>query len=160
MKVLRKSLLKAPLALFVVLSLIVGAYAQTTYVDHTNNKCDSANGAKERPYRTFSEGVDKTPAGGKVETRSGVYNEQLTISKRLTLTSSGGAARIGLNSTRKICQLTGDIDLERCARQTSSLTNTRFKLQGTDLGIPIEHNNRIYVWRQHPDRSGQRVYPG
>jgi len=144
MKDLRKSLLKAPLALFVVVSLIVGAYAQTTYVDHTNNKCDSANGAKNQPYRTFSEGVNKTTEGGKVETRFGVYNEQLTISKRLTLTSSGGPARIGLNSTRKICQLTGDIDLERCARQTRSQTNTRFKLQGTDLGIPVEHNNRIY----------------
>jgi Domain of unknown function (DUF4185) len=137
-------MLKRLLLLALIVGLSVISLGQTTYVDQANNKCDLANGAKNQPYRTFSEGVNKTPEGGKVDTYAGVYNEQLTISKPLTLTSSGGSARIGLNSTRKICQLSGDIDLEPCATKTRSQTNTRFKLEGTDLGFPIEHNNRIY----------------
>jgi hypothetical protein len=46
-------------------------------------------------------------------------------------------------STRKVCQLTGEIDRER-REATPALTQTRFGLVGADLGSSFQHRGRIY----------------
>src|SRR5688500_11345116 len=46
-------------------------------------------------------------------------------------------------SSRKIAQLTGEIDRER-DELTLNRTETRYGLQGTDLGASFEHRGRIY----------------
>jgi hypothetical protein len=45
--------------------------------------------------------------------------------------------------TQKVCQLTGEFDLER-QQLTFNRTETNFTLKGTDLGAAVEHNGRIY----------------
>lgn len=47
-------------------------------------------------------------------------------------------------STEKICQLVGDYDRER-QMPTQNLTDTRYHLWGTDLGVPFRHAGRIYL---------------
>lgn len=44
----------------------------------------------------------------------------------------------------KIMQLVGDYDRER-QEPTMNLTWTRYKLYGTDLGVPFRHNGRTYL---------------
>ncbi len=44
----------------------------------------------------------------------------------------------------KISQLVGDFDKER-NQATANLTNNRYKLVATDLGVPFRHKNRIYI---------------
>ncbi len=44
----------------------------------------------------------------------------------------------------KICQLTGDVDRETGA-PTANRTGERWKLYGTDLGVPFRHRNRTYL---------------
>jgi hypothetical protein len=44
----------------------------------------------------------------------------------------------------KIAQLIGDFD-KHLHKPTLNLTWTRYKLAGTDLGIPFKHKNRIYL---------------
>lgn len=44
----------------------------------------------------------------------------------------------------KICQLVGDFDKE-LKKPTQNLTWTRYKLAGTDLGVPFRHKDRIYL---------------
>lgn len=46
-------------------------------------------------------------------------------------------------SSRKICQLTGEIDRER-QQPTLNQTESRFGVRGTDLGSSFEHNGRVY----------------
>ena len=46
-------------------------------------------------------------------------------------------------STRKLSQLTGEIDRER-RQPTANRTESRFGLAGTDLGASFEHDGRIY----------------
>jgi Domain of unknown function (DUF4185) len=47
------------------------------------------------------------------------------------------------NSTKRICQLTGDFD--RAAKApTLSQTGKRFGIEGTDLGSSFEHNGKLY----------------
>ncbi len=45
---------------------------------------------------------------------------------------------------KKICQLVGDYDRER-KEPTFNLTKSRYKLFGTDLGVPFLHKGRIYL---------------
>jgi hypothetical protein len=47
-------------------------------------------------------------------------------------------------STVKIAQLVGDYDREQQA-PTSNLTESRYGLSSTDLGVPFRHNGRIYI---------------
>ena len=47
-------------------------------------------------------------------------------------------------STVKICQLVGDYDRQRQA-QTQNLTESRYGLVSTDLGVPFYHNGRTFV---------------
>ncbi len=47
-------------------------------------------------------------------------------------------------STVKIVQLVGDFDRERNV-PTQNLTDTRYHLWGTDLGVPFRHNGRTYL---------------
>ncbi len=44
----------------------------------------------------------------------------------------------------KIAQLIGDFDRER-QQPTQNLTWTRYKLAGTDLGVPFRHKDKIYL---------------
>jgi hypothetical protein len=44
----------------------------------------------------------------------------------------------------KICQLVGDFDHQK-QQPTQNLTNTRYKLESTDLGVPFKHKDRIYI---------------
>ena len=44
----------------------------------------------------------------------------------------------------KICQLVGDFDHQK-QKPTQNLTNTRYKLESTDLGVPFKHKDRIYI---------------
>jgi hypothetical protein len=46
-------------------------------------------------------------------------------------------------TTRKLCQLTGEFDLER-QQFTLNRTESRVGLAGTDLGVSFEHNGRLY----------------
>jgi hypothetical protein len=46
-------------------------------------------------------------------------------------------------STRKVCQLTGEVDRQR-REATAALTQTRFGLVRTDLGGSFQHRGRIY----------------
>lgn len=47
-------------------------------------------------------------------------------------------------STVKICQLVGDYDRER-QTPTQNLTDTRYHLWGTDLGVPFSHYGHIFL---------------
>src|SRR5262249_7930216 len=89
-------------------------------------------------------GASKAPSGNKMEIQTGVYNEKVTIQTNLTLTSAGGPARIGFNSTRKVSQLTGEDDKELCGALTKSKTQSNYQLNGEDLGVPVEYRGRIY----------------
>ena len=137
-------LLKKLALLALIGGLAILSSAQTTYVDHTNNKCDRADGTQGRPYRLAADGLSKAREGGQLEIRTGVYNELLTISKKVTIASSGGPARIGLVGSRKVCQLLGEDDREVCGRNTKSQTRTNYQLNGADLGVPVGYKGRIY----------------
>lgn len=60
-------------------------------------------------------------------------------------------------SAQKIAQLVGDSDRERSG-PTANLTFTRYRLSGTDLGIPFRHNGRNYLLfgDSHGGRTGDR----
>ncbi len=47
-------------------------------------------------------------------------------------------------STKKISQLVGDYDRHQQI-QTLNLTDSRYGLQSTDLGVPFRHNGRTYL---------------
>jgi hypothetical protein len=57
----------------------------------------------------------------------------------------------------KVCQLIGDLDLER-NEQTTSLTWTRYGVAGTDLGVSFEHANRLVFL--FGDIAGRSAFPG
>lgn len=44
----------------------------------------------------------------------------------------------------KISQLIGDYDRHK-NQPTHNLTNTRYQLQATDLGVPLQHNGKIFI---------------
>lgn len=49
-----------------------------------------------------------------------------------------------VGSTRKIEQLVGDYD-NHLKRSTRNLTNSKYRLWGTDLGVPFWHNGKTYM---------------
>src|ERR1700690_3641816 len=60
-------------------------------------------------------------------------------------------------STKKICQLTGDID-RVTGKPTFSHTNKRFGVLATDLGSSFEHQGKLYflfgdTWGRPGDRD-------
>ena len=63
----------------------------------------------------------------------------------VALGAGPGARRLAWvpGSTKKVCQLTGDLDRQR-QRPTLSLTRTRAGVVGTDLGSSFEHKGRLY----------------
>jgi len=61
------------------------------------------------------------------------------------------------NSTKKVCQLTGDLDRETCTPVLSA-TGQRFGLEATDLGSSFEHKDKLYflfgdTWGRPGDRD-------
>jgi hypothetical protein len=61
------------------------------------------------------------------------------------------------NSTKKVCQLTGDFD-RALGKPTLSQTGKRFGVVGTDLGSSFEHKGRLYflfgdTWARPGDRD-------
>jgi hypothetical protein len=61
------------------------------------------------------------------------------------------------NSTKRICQLTGDVD-RATGKPTLSLTNKRFRVLATDLGSSFEHKGQLYflfgdTWGRPGDRD-------
>lgn len=61
-------------------------------------------------------------------------------------------------STKKVCQLTGDVDRER-SRPTLSMTGKRFGVLATDLGNSFEHKGKLFflfgdTWGRPGDRDG------
>ena len=70
-----------------------------------------------------------------------------TVAAGLGVSSAGGAGPNDLeyvtNSTKRICQLTGDFD--RTAKiPTLSQTGKRFGVEATDLGSSFEHKGKLY----------------
>jgi len=67
---------------------------------------------------------------------------------RLSTATPSQVAEVELIGIRarpiKIAQLIGDSD-KHLQKPTQNLTWTRYKLAGTDLGIPFKHKNRIYL---------------
>lgn len=63
-------------------------------------------------------------------------------------------------STRKLCQLTGEVDRQQ-SQTTSTRTQTAFGLVGTDLGASFEHRGHIYFLfgDSHPSREGNPFRP-
>lgn len=63
-------------------------------------------------------------------------------------------------STRKVCQLTGEVDRERGVT-TAALSQTRYGLVGTDLGSVIQHGGRlIFLFGDsQPSRTGTSIRP-
>jgi len=57
-------------------------------------------------------------------------------------TASGVIIIVG--RAAKVSQLIGDYDRERY-EPTLNQTGSRYRLYGTDLGVPFEHNGRTYV---------------
>lgn len=55
-----------------------------------------------------------------------------------------GQSVVVASRASKICQLLGDQDLEK-NQPTLNRTWTRYKLYGTDLGVPFGHNGRTYL---------------
>ncbi|PHN00570.1 sialidase family protein [Flavilitoribacter nigricans] len=64
-----------------------------TFVDFGEN--GPGNGLPNAPFNTVASGVSATPAGGSICIESGTSAETITISKRLTIESTGGIVRIG-----------------------------------------------------------------
>jgi hypothetical protein len=59
-------------------------------------------------------------------------------------------------STKKVCQLTGDLDRET-GQPTLSRTNARARVIGTDLGSTFEHGGRlVFLFGDTWDRPGAR----
>lgn len=61
------------------------------------------------------------------------------------------------NSTRRVCQLTGDFD-RASGRPTLNQTGKRFGVEGTDLGSSFEHKGKLYflfgdTWGRGGDRD-------
>ncbi|HZH38482.1 MAG TPA: hypothetical protein VEX17_00260, partial [Bacillales bacterium] len=48
-----------------------------------------------------------------------------------------------LYGTRKVSQLTGDVDPET-NKKTSNLTSSRYSVFGTDLGVSFPYNGKLY----------------
>jgi hypothetical protein len=91
---------------------------------------------------------------------------------RLSLILSALAAAIGIlsataaepdqlvlvpNSTKKVCQLTGDLD-RASGKPTLSQTGKRFGVEATDLGSSFEHKEKLYflfgdTWGRPGDRD-------
>lgn len=51
---------------------------------------------------------------------------------------------IVVERAKKICQLTGEYDRQK-KEPTPNRTQSRYKLKGTDLGVPFRHKDRIYL---------------
>lgn len=59
-------------------------------------------------------------------------------------------------SVSKVCQLVGDLDIER-NESTVSLTFTRYGVAGTDLGVSFEHNGELIFL--FGDTVGRNAFP-
>jgi len=59
-------------------------------------------------------------------------------------------------SASKVCQLVGDLDIER-NESTTSLTFTRYGVAGTDLGGSFEHNGELVFL--FGDTAGRNAFP-
>jgi hypothetical protein len=75
------------------------------------------------------------------------------------IASRAGADELGYvsNSTKKVCQLTGDFD-RAAGVPTLSQTNKRFGIVASDLGSTFEHKSQLYflfgdTWGQPGDRD-------
>lgn len=69
-----------------------------------------------------------------------------TTSTTLISTSPGPETRevAVLSRPMKICQLVGDYD-RQLSQNTQNLTWTRYRLSGTDLGVPFRHKDKTYL---------------
>jgi hypothetical protein len=121
--------------------------SQIIYVNRCNGVPLGAPGAgsQTNPYSTLTAAAEGAPAGSTLVVQANIYAESPTIRKHLAVVAQGGEVRVVGQpaSTQKVCQLTGEVDLER-QQFTSSRTETNFALKGTDLGAAVEHNGRIY----------------
>jgi len=75
------------------------------------------NGQTPQPLGVTTTNINEQPT-----------NDEVTVAKR----------------AKKICQLIGDTDRER-DEPTRSLTQTRYKVLGTDNGVPFTHNGGTYL---------------
>jgi hypothetical protein len=127
-----------------LLTLSTISQAQTVYV----NCCSKGpgNGTQADPYRDLGTAINMAQLGSTLVLERGTYIEGRPITKKLIIKSAAGAtARILRHaSTQKLWQLTGERDVEGRNELTASLTESRFRLKGTDLGPVVEHNGRIY----------------
>lgn len=68
----------------------------------------------------------------------------ITLLLTLPLQAQQGSVKYLPGSTVKISQLVGDYDRQQQA-PTSNLTETRYGLASTDLGVPFRHKGRTYL---------------
>lgn len=135
--------------LFIILTLVplvamapLSPQAQEVYVD----RCafGGGDGSRDNPYNTLPRAVAEALPGSTLVVQTGTYPERFNIQKNLTITAVGGPVRIGQPlSTQRICQITGEFDKEWNVF-TINRTETNVMLKGTDLGVPFEHNGRLY----------------
>jgi hypothetical protein len=88
-----------------------------------------------------------TPTSPATPTRPAAQTSPDTATRPATPTIASASKRqsvIVAARATKIAQLVGDYDRER-KQPTANLTATRYKLAGTDLGVPFRHKDRIYL---------------
>jgi hypothetical protein len=82
----------------------------------------------------------------------------LTLATSMAFSAAGSDELVHVpGSTKKVCQLTGDIDRSTGA-PTLSRTGKRFGVDGTDLGSSFEHRGKLYflfgdTWGRPGDRD-------
>ena len=69
---------------------------------------------------------------------------------------------LSFDASKKVCQLTGETDWDT-GEATTARTQSAFGFVGTDLGYPVEHNNRMALFfgdsRFEPPRKVDASYP-
>jgi hypothetical protein len=78
--------------------------------------------------------------------------------------SNAPAPLLRIGSSEKVCQLTGDTDWET-GQPTAARTFSRFGLDGTDLGYPVEHAGKLILFfgdswpPRHPSGAAGEIPP-
>jgi hypothetical protein len=88
--------------------------------------------------------------------RLSIFISVLAVAVSVSFAAADELVYVG-NSTKRVCQLTGDID-HATGKPTFSHTNKRFGVLATDLGSSFEHKGNLYflfgdTWGRQGDRD-------
>jgi hypothetical protein len=86
--------------------------------------------------------ADRSSIAGRMFANAGVWSLLLILS---ACSPDPSGKELSFGATEKVCQLTGDKDWATHA-DTTARTGTRFSFFGTDLGYPVEHNDRMVLF--------------